>query len=110
MELRVPGEYLKKEDLDQKNDTILTITGGQIEELGPDKEKRPVLTFEETDQKLVCNKINAGRILSAHNTTDTDKLKGKKIAIYVDHEVDFGGKVVGGIRVRAQAPDEEVPF
>ena len=110
MELRVPGTYLKKEDLDQKNDTILTITGGDMEEIGQEKEVRPVLTFAETEQKLVLNKTNISRIYSAHALTDTDELKGKQIALYVDHEIDFGGKVVGGIRVRAQAPDGSVPF
>ncbi len=110
MELNIPGEYLKKEDLDQKNDTILTITGGQMEEIGQEKDNRPVLTFAETDQKLVLNKTNISRIYAAHSLTDTEELKGKKVALYVDHEIDFGGKVVGGIRIRAQAPDEEPPF
>jgi len=43
---------------------------------------------------------------TAHDATDTDELKGKKISLYVDHEVSFGGKTTGGIRVRATAPDE----
>ena len=102
-----PGTYIKKEDLDAKQDTIYTITHGTMEEIGQEREEIPVLWFAETEMGLVLNKTNVGRIYSAHQLTDTAKLKGKKIALYVDHEVSFGGKTVGGVRVRATAPADD---
>jgi hypothetical protein len=110
MELNIPGAYLKKEDLPKGEDLILTIAGGQMEEIGQEKDSLPVLSFEETEQKLVLNKTNIALIFAAHNATDTDELMGKKIALFNDKSVSFGGKVVGGIRVRPHNPDDEPPF
>ena len=103
-----PSKYLAKEDLDQKNDTIVTITHGGFEEVGSDRDRCPVIYFEEESKGLVVNKTNMGRMFAAHSVVDTDELAGKRIALYVDHEVSFGGKTTGGIRVRATEPD--VPF
>jgi len=85
-----PSKYLAKEDLDQKNDTVVTITGGSFEEVGSDRDRCPVLYFETFDdvngnpieKGLVTNKTNMGRMFSAHDATDTDELKGKKISLY----------------------------
>ena len=103
-----PSKYLAKEDLDQKKDTVVTICSGDYEEVGSDRDRCPVIYFEEHEKGLVVNKTNMGRMFAAHSVTDTDELKGKRISLYVDHEVSFGGKTTGGIRVRATEPD--LPF
>ncbi len=110
MELSIPGEYLKKEDFEKGEEKVLTVTGCKMEEIGPEKDDRPCLSFKETDQKLVLNKTNIALIYAAHETTESEDLKGKKITLYVDKSVSFQGKIVGGIRVRAEDPDNEPPF
>ena len=110
MEDAFPSKFLAKGDLDQKNDTIVTVTGGSYEEVGQDKERLPCIWLKEFDKGLIVNKTNMGRMFNAHKVTDTDELKGKQLALYVDHEVSFQGKTVSAIRVRATAPDDEAPF
>jgi len=110
MELNIPGEYLKKEDFEKGEEMVLTIEGGKMEEVGQEKDNRPCLSFKETDQKLVLNKTNISLIFAAHGVTNTEELKGKRITLYVDKSVSFGGKVVGGIRVKAEDPDDECPI
>lgn len=106
-----PSTYLKKEHLPGNRDLILTIDSCTKENVGQgqDAEVRPVLWFKEDERGLVLNKTNVGRLYAAYNTVETDDLQGKKVSLYVDHEVGFGGKTVGGIRIRATAPEEESP-
>ena len=62
------------------------------------------LFFEETDSPLAMNKTNlvsAGKVLGSSNTDDWI---GKKIVLYVDPNVEYGGRKVGGIRLRAPKP------
>ena len=62
------------------------------------------LFFEETDNPLAMNKTNlvaAGKVLGSRNTDDW---RGKKIVLYVDPNVEYGGRKVGGIRIRAPKP------
>ena len=106
-----PIKYLDPDDIDQKNDTVFTITRGGFEEVGQIHGHRcPVIYFKEVQEGFVLNKTNLGHMLKAHGATDTEELKGKTIALYVDHEVSFKGETVGGICVRAQAPEEKIPF
>jgi hypothetical protein len=58
------------------------------------------VSFEEDQKQFWCNKINSMRIAKAYGY-DTEARLGKKIQLYVDHEVEYGGKFVDGIRVRA---------
>ncbi len=103
-----PSKYLAKEDLDPSKDTIVTIKGEvSWEEVGSERDRCPIMYFEEC-KPLVVNKTNMGRMFTAWGCTDTDDLIGKQVSLYVDHEVSFGGKTTGGIRVRATAPD--APF
>lgn len=91
------------------------------EEVGRNKEKRWVIYFTDLDKGLVCNKTNAKLIAKALNSDDTEEWVGKVIYLY-STEVEFGGDMVDGIRVRPRAPkaapqpkstdsdDDEIPF
>ena len=112
MELNIPGEYLKQGDFEKGEEKVLTISGGQMETVGngEDADNRPVLSFSDSDSKLVLNKTNIQLIFLAHGATNTDELKGKKITLYVDQTVAYAGKIVGGIRVRPTNPDDDLPI
>jgi hypothetical protein len=73
---------------------------------------------------MVLN-ITTIRVLEAAYGGDTDQWVGNKVMVYVDPNVSFGGKVVGGLRLRTPkvktapkpAPaavdadfDDEIPF
>lgn len=104
-----PSKYLKAGDCEEA-DLTLTIASVKFEELGQgDKaETKPVVYFDEAEKGLVLNKTNATTIAELHGRT-TEQWIGKRIAIYAT-EVEMGGKVSMGIRLRApKAPTGPAP-
>ena len=87
---------------------------------GADPEYRWVLRFNELDKPFTLNSTNGQIIAAITGSEDFDDWKGKHIVLYRDRTISFGGRVVGGIRVRApkqgyQAPEPEpddssIPF
>ena len=98
----MPSKYLKKEDLDQ--DVLVTVSGVSIENVARDnepEENKAVLHFKEYDRGLVCNSTNLQLCAKACGSEDTDDWIGQQVVLYVDDNVSFGGKIVGGLRIRA---------
>ena len=96
------SKYLKKEDCGP-NGVIATIR--DLEQVNVAMEDEPedlkwVINFEEDLKPMVLNQTNAGRIAAITGHQDTDGWPGSKIILYNDPEITFGGKMVGGIRVR----------
>lgn len=96
------SSFLTKDDvgLAGKN---LTIGGFEQQEVGTENEKelKYVVVWQQADWKaMVLNKENANRLKIICKTDDTDKMIGVTINVYHDEMVSFGGRVVGGIRVR----------
>lgn len=123
----LPSKFLKKDDVTQP--VLWTVTGclqKNVAQEGADEELKWCLTFNESDKPLVLNSTNIHLCQKAFDSDDTDFWVGKRLVLYVDPNVSFGGKVVGGIRVRkpkATAPppppvvepvpditDDDIPF
>ena len=116
------GSYLKVADLDGREVNV-TIEGIALEMVGEgDKAKEKLVArFEGKSKGLVLNDFNNEVIEQAFGPNTEDAVGGHVI-LYVDPEVRFGGKKVGGIRIRlpkkTAAPkgatgdhlDEEIPF
>lgn len=100
-----PSNYLKADDLEEA-DVIVTITGCEIEELGKEKERKPVLTFRGTDKKMVLNKTNWQTIAKVLGTDETDEWIGKRITLFTAQVESFGETVLA-IRVRLKAPAQQ---
>ena len=95
----IPSKYLKRSDVEPPK--IVTIRGlkrEQFEDKGQMKTKW-AMSFEELDKPLLLNKTNIKRCAKACGSEDTDDWVGKKIKIYFDEDVEYGGEQVGGIRV-----------
>lgn len=98
----LPSSYLKKEDCD----TAILVTISEIKQENLAMEGKPpqmkwVMMFAEQEKGIVLNSTNiqlAAQICSSQNTDDWI---GKKIVLYSDPNISFGGKLVGGIRIRA---------
>ena len=116
------SKYLAKDDVGE-NGMILTIKGVRMETLESDdgNEDKVVLHFSENVKPMVLNRTNAQLIAFATGAKNAGEAKGKKIVVYNDPTVSFGGKIVGGLRIRKltgapkAAPAEaefndEVPF
>ena len=98
----VESKWLKKEDLDYDNGNLVTIAKLKQENVGKedDEEIKWIMYFREFQKGLVLNSTNIQLCAKALNDDETDNWEGKKIVLYVDDNVSFGGKLVGGIRIR----------
>jgi hypothetical protein len=97
----IQSKFLRKEDFDE--DQICTIRNVKLEDVGRDDnpEQRWVLYFREHAKGMVLN-VTTIRVLEQSYGGDTDQWIGNKATVYVDPNVSFGGKVVGGLRLRVQ--------
>jgi hypothetical protein len=101
----IESKFLKKEDVNGETGILVTISGCfEINVALPSAE--PVmkwgLSFEELDKPMVLNSTNINMCAKACGSENTDDWMGKKVVLYEDPNVSFGGKLVGGIRLRAQ--------
>jgi len=100
-----PSEYLRAADLNGRN-VMVVIDRTEMAELGGGDHK-PVLYFKGKDKGLVLNKTNANNIATVYGD-DTDDWEGKDIVLFTAM-VDFQGKTVEAIRVRAPMPKDRRP-
>lgn len=91
------GNYLKKEDVLQPQ--IVKITDVNVDELPGETRSKLVLRLAEFGKPMVLNSTNIKRLCKIFGTGDTGQWRGD-ITLYVDHEIEFGGKTVGGLRVK----------
>ena len=108
--------------------TIKEIFQDNVAKEGAPEEMKWCMGFEEVEKPMVLNSTNGQIIAAITGSEETDEWKGRKIVLYDDPNVSFGGKLVGGIRVRAprgkaaqaapkpapvappEASDDEPPF
>lgn len=111
-----PSTYVGKDDLEQP--TVLTIGNVVQEEIESDGtvKLKAVMHFTERDAKPWI--VNAGNWMTIEDVygEESDDWTGKRVELFVDATVMFGGKRVGGVRVRipagtapAQAPQHPAP-
>jgi len=98
-------KYLKHQELDGQ-DWVLTIKSYKQEVLEKDKnsQKKWVVYFNEVDKGLALNSTNGKTICKVLGTDDMDKWIGQKITLYTKDDIEFGGDIVSGIRVRPTKP------
>ena len=81
--------------------TVAAVTQENVAKQGAEPEMKWCLVVEESDKPLVLNSTNIQLCAKVFNSEDTDDWTGKKVVLYTDPNVSYGGKIVGGIRVRA---------
>jgi len=59
------------------------------------------LHFAETDKPVVLNRVNSELVAQITGERNSDNWGGFKVVLYDDPTISFGGKLVGGIRIRA---------
>ena len=96
------SKFLTQHDVDPP--ILVTIRGDRkvnVAMEGVDPDYRYTLIFDEVDKPLVLNTTNGQTIAAMVESTKSKDWIGRKIVLYRDPNVSFGGKLVGGIRVRA---------
>jgi hypothetical protein len=95
------SKYMKKEDTDTDG-VMLTIAGFDNENVAPDTqepEHKWIIRFEEQKKGLVMN-TTAKQALAGLFGSPKEAI-GQRVCVYVDPNVSFGTKKVGGLRLRA---------
>jgi hypothetical protein len=95
------GSFLKIDDL-QGREVKVTIDHVQVEEIKGDRgtEKKLVAHFVGKDKALVLNRVNSEAIAQIAGTDDYDNWIGVNVVLYGDPSVMYGGKRVGGLRIK----------
>ncbi len=97
------SKFLKKEDAGTgKLVTIAKLDQQNVALDDQEPEMKWVIHFQEFDKGMALNWTNIQLIAKALGSDETNDWLGKKIVIYDDPNVSYGGKLTGGIRVRAQ--------
>jgi hypothetical protein len=81
--------------------TIKSVHQDNVAKEGAPEELRWCLVFDEAEKPMVLNSTNGQIIAQIVKSEETDDWVGHKVVLYDDPNVSFGGKLVGGIRVRA---------
>jgi hypothetical protein len=112
------SKYLRKEDFEEPQ--ILTIKAYKKENVALPSETaeyRAILYFEGQEKGMVANPTNLTRAEHVFGTDDMDQWIGKQIMVYCDPEVEYAGRIVGGLRLRSskkKSPKfddlEDIPF
>lgn len=89
--------------------TIREIYQENVAKEGAPEEHKWCLRFDEQEKAMVLNSTNGQIIASIIKSEETDDWPGHKIVLYDDPTVSFGGKLVGGIRVRAPRNQPATP-
>jgi hypothetical protein len=94
------SKYLKQADVeDPIKVTIKSLRQENVARDDEPEEHKWVVAFREFDRPLVLNRVNLERLADAHGD-ETDNWLGKQMWLYVDADVSFGGKTVGGLRLK----------
>ena len=102
----IESKYLKQSDVDGEIDVTVAKVGRQnISKEGEEAEYKWLIRFNEFVKPMVLNSTNIKRLARACKSEDTDDWIGKKVKLYVDHDVEFAGNVVGGLRIKGSAPE-----
>ncbi len=104
------SNFLKKEDVGRG--VLATISGcikRNVAMEGAAPDHKWCLTFNELEKPLVLNATNIQIAEQIAGSDDTDDWVGVRVVLYVDPNVSYGGKLVGGIRLRAPKPGAAAP-
>lgn len=99
-----PSNYLKAADLQDRN-VMVKMSHVTLEKIGDDE--KPVLYFVGKEKGIVLNKTNAQNIAVVYGD-DTNDWTDQELVLF-PAMVDFQGKTVEAIRVRAPQPKDRRP-
>lgn len=103
----IQSKFLRKEDFEE--DRVMTIKNVKLEDMpGDDGQQKWVLYFREETKGMALN-VTTIRVLEQAFGDDSDHWIGNKVKVYVDPNVSFGGRVVGGLRLRTPKQGPKAP-
>jgi len=97
----IESKYLKQADVEYETEVTI-VKVGQINVAREDEQPdmKWAVRFQELKKPMILNSTNIQLIAKALGSEESDEWIGKKVTIYSDPNVSFGGKLVGGLRVK----------
>lgn len=106
------GSFLKQEDLQGKTPRVViaSVDMDDVKDNDSGKtEKKLVMHFVGKDKALILNRTNCEALEAIVGTDDYASWVGHAVMLYTDPTVKFGGKTVGGLRIRAASNGHAAP-
>ena len=106
------GSFLKQEDLHGKSPraVIASVDLEEVKDTDSGKlEKKLVMHFVGKDKALILNRTNCEAMEAICGTDDYGAWVGHAVVLFTDPTVKFGGKTVGGLRIRANSTTPVAP-
>jgi hypothetical protein len=99
----IESKYLRKEDIIDGEMVVTIKKIGKVNVAMDDQpeERKWVMLLAEFKKPMVLNSTNIQLLAKALGSEEANDWIDKRVILYVDDNVSFGGKLVGGIRVRA---------
>ncbi len=95
------GQFLKKEDVSPPQVwTITDVREQTVTAPGKEPKDKLVLFFDGTKKGLVLNISNGDVLYDMTRQDDPEEWIGQRVELYVDDNVAYAGKRVGGVRLR----------
>jgi len=96
----IESKYLKQSDVpDPVIVTLHSLKKVNVARDDEDPEYRWTVKFAELAKPMVLNVTNLKRLAKALGD-DTDDWLNKQVECYTDPDIEFGGNIVGGLRLR----------
>lgn len=93
-------------------DVVLTISEVKKQTVvgaGGRKELCTIAHFKENSKPMILNRTNCKVITAIYKTPYVEEWAGKKIQIYVDHNIEVKGEIIEGLRIRPFEPQKNKP-
>ena len=106
MKVFTESKYLKHQELNGQ-DWVVTIDRAERHEMknnDNETEKKFVLFFKEIEKGMILNATNMNVLYTLFNSDDSDDWAGKRITLYTKDDIEMGGKIMSGLRIRAKHP------
>jgi hypothetical protein len=96
----IDSKYLKQSDVeDETVVTFIKLTKVNVARDDEEADYRWTAKFQEFTKPMVLNVTNLKRAAKALGD-DTDNWLGNSMILYVDPDIEFGGNIVGGLRLK----------
>lgn len=106
----IESKYLRKEDI--SGEALVTISKvGQVNVALDDAppEMKWAMRFADLKKPMVLNSTNIQLLAKACASDNTEDWVGKQVIVYVDDNVSFQGKLIGGLRIKAYRQPDQTP-
>ncbi len=104
------SRFFKSEEVKEQPvvHTIKSITKEAVQFQGKAPEKLTIIRFEDTDREMIAKTEVLGFLKDSFGTPSA--CAGKPVELYYEKNIMFGGKKVGGLRLRQPSGDQGPAF